>query len=361
MKNIEPEDQRDQYSSCMYDDLASNQLRTGDIVELVFSDFEKIVRHNSLLSLFKDFEDNLDYPKNLWAILNKNCDMVHMPEQKRHFTGNLFIVPLQGLRIALKKGALKDILYSEEEQSINKILIKSYQEYLANKVKKETLRQEGESDRDYGTRIEGIVKPAICKMKKIITKDIQSSNNLQDILTSLKDFVREEPPIYLSIVEFEDSQSWKKSLRNFEDKQKEIQEKNSKIILKSGAEDRLSKLTLNQLDSEGIFFYEPSLEIFDKENDLSYLIQIEDMITLKTKEDMHKSGDLVKLLLNKRVATLTRNFSDRLLNITGNYFSKIGTPDVMADKVLSLYTKIYSNDFFLGIKEYNQNNREPVI
>ena len=355
MKNIEQEDQRDQYSSCMYDDLASNQLRTGDIVELVFSDFKKIVRHNSLLSLFKDFEDNPDYPKNLWAILNKNCDMVHMPEQKRHFTGNLFIVPLQGLRIALKKGALKDILYSEEEQSINKILIKSYEEYLANKVKKEERQKKGESNKDYGIRIEGIVRPAICKMEKFITKDIQNSNNLQDILTSLKGFVGEKNPIYLSIVEFEDSQSWKKSLKKFEKEQKEIQKKNSKIILKSGAEDRLSKLTLNQLDSEGLFFYEPSLETFGKGNDLSYLIQIEDMITLKTKEDMHKPGDLVKLLLKKRVATLTRNFSDRLLNITGNYFSKIGTPDVMADKVLSLYTKIYPNDFFLSIEEYKKN------
>ncbi len=70
---------------------------------------------------------------------------------------------------------------------------------------------------------------------------------------------------------------------------------------------------------------------------IKLLIQFEDIITLKVKEEIQKTGHLISLLIEKRCVSLTRNFSDRLLNMMGTYFSKIGTPDVMADRILALY------------------------
>ena len=66
---------------------------------------------------------------------------------------------------------------------------------------------------------------------------------------------------------------------------------------------------------------------------------------------MQRSGKLSRLLIEKRIASLKKNFSDRLLNIMGNYFSKIGTSDVMVNKVLHLYKKIYPSNFFLSGKD----------
>ena len=57
----------------MYDESQSqNRLRAGDVVKLGLNDFKRIARHDSILDIFQDFENNPDYNNMLWAVLNKN-------------------------------------------------------------------------------------------------------------------------------------------------------------------------------------------------------------------------------------------------------------------------------------------------
>jgi hypothetical protein len=109
----------------------------------------------------------------------------------------------------------------------------------------------------------------------------------------------------------------------------------------------INELFLNQQDSKGIFYFEPSIDLFNKEvNDFSYFIEIEDILTLKISEESIQNGQLVQLLSANRVVGLTRNFSDRLQNIMGNYFSKIGTADVKASGILALYSECFEKFSF---------------
>ena len=119
----------------MYEKELPDILRTGDIVKLDINDFEKIIRHRPLLKLFQDFEKNSDYSSRFWTILNKSCDMVH--NDKRYFSNNLFLVPLQGLKSTLKKGTLGKVLYSSQTKSSSQILIDSYKKYFLKKIKHE--------------------------------------------------------------------------------------------------------------------------------------------------------------------------------------------------------------------------------
>ena len=328
------------------------------MIQLNVDDFKKITRHQSPISLFEDFEKNPEYANSLWAILNKNCDMVHNEDEPRYFSNNLFLAPLQGLRSTLKKGTLGKILHSRQTQSISKFLVNEYKKHLTQKAKKESPRQKEESDKSYEQRIATrIVQPAIKELNNLIDSSSQEEPQIQDLIESLE---RQAPrPIRFDLKNFKNTNAWGNILRKAEeiDQQKKVQ--SDKIILKSNAaKNQLSTLTLNQRDSQGIFYYEPNINISSKNHDLSYLIQLEDMITLKISPDMQTSGGLVNLLIGKRKVSLTSNFSDRLLNIMGNYFSKIGTPDVMADKILLLYKEVYPDEFFLSEKEFSEYNNE---
>ena len=347
-----------EYKHLMYEETPdSKKLRSGDVVRLRIDDFKKIARHDSMINLFSDFKDNPDYPENFWAILNKSCDMVHDPQNGRTFKNNLFIAPLQGLKSALRKGTL-NLLHSSEGPSILNIFIDSYRHYFTGKSKRENPKKKSESHEEYSKRIGvDIVRPTIEKIKELVSVDNVGCDHPQDIVASLKQNVQ-NVPIHSDIVEFESSPEWKKELKKFNENQKEIKRRDSSIILKKDAEEsKIADLALNQLDSQGIFFYEPSPMISNPEHDLSYLIQLEDMVTLKVSEDLKKSGEMTNLLLTKRVAMLTRSFSDRLLNIMGSYFSKIGTPDVVPGMVLGLYKKIYADSFYINIKEYEKERK----
>ena len=105
------------------------------------------------------------------------------------------------------------------------------------------------------------------------------------------------------------------------------------------------------MDSRGFFYYEPDNSLSKQDHDLSYIIQLDDMISLKIKEDIKKDGELIKLLKKNRVVSLTENFSDRLLNIMGNFFSKIGTPDVNSSEIIELYVKSYHGSFVMPPKD----------
>ena len=112
------------------------------------------------------------------------------------------------------------------------------------------------------------------------------------------------------------------------------------------------------MDSQGIFFYEPKKNLSKLNYDLSYIIQLEDIISLKINEKVQKSGKLFNLLIEKRVVSLTENFSDRLLNIMGNFFSKIGTEDIRSEELLDLYVKTYPDSFFMNENKFN--NRSTI-
>ena len=345
------------YHSDMYESVDQMKLRTGDVIRLELEEIKSIVRHESVLSLFENYDQNGDYDSKLWAVLNKPCDMVHLPAHNRYFRNNLFLVPLQSLRTALKKGTLGELLHSDKIIAPEKLVLDNYKKYFTQKAKNDNSKEEHEDAKQYNIRLqEQIVNPVIEKIKAL-TEDLVVDHP-EDLLEVLKTATKGNENIHSTFEEFQSSDYWKKPLANYNEKHQEILEKDSKIILKADvAKGKLAELTLNQLDSQGIFFYEPDSKISDPEHDLSYIIQLEDMITLKINREAQESGRLVDLLKEKRVVMLKRNFSDRLLNIMGNYFSKIGTPDVDSDKVLLLYKRIYKNDFFMDINDYDKSKK----
>ena len=160
------------------------------------------------------------------------------------------------------------------------------------------------------------------------------------LLDYLIEYTEKNDEIKKSLNDFKESEIWSKS-------DLENQTESKKIVLKLKAKDKLAKLCLNQLDSQGVFYYQPSKGLSETKYDLSYIIQLEDMITLKIDEKFQDSNNLVELLKKNRIVSLTENFSDRLLNIMGNFFSKIGTNDVMSDEIMDLYVKSYPDSFFL--------------
>ena len=281
--------------------------------------------------------------------------MVH--SKQRYFTDNLFIAPLQGLKTIIKKGTLgRDILESNKGKPINEKLDEAYKKYFKQKTKRDHPKKDEEGGKDYNKKIQEITKQTTNQFRKIISENIQDVSRPQDILESIKDFVKGSQKIYKDILNFENSQEWKQIIKDYEKEQKEVKEKSSKIILSKHGRNKLLSLALNQLDSSGIFFYEPNPKISSPEFDLSYVVQIEDMLSIKVKEEIQSSGELVELLKENRVAILDRNFSDRLLNIMGNYFSKIGTPDVDILKIFELYRTTFPDSFFTSDKEYKEAN-----
>lgn len=314
------------YPSTMYSN-GNHHLKTGDVVSLQLKDFKKIARHESMIGLFKQYEEDEQYSRRLWTVLNKSCDMVHDKENKRFFKSNLFLSPLQGLRNALIKGTLGKIIYLGDIPDSKEILIKAYRSFL----KKKNLKKEDVTE--------------IIKKIETIFHEKEKSGSVSQLLNYLIEYTLDHSKIKENLKEFKESDIWSKAVNSFDKKKKENVENNN-IILKKDAKDKLARLCLNQLDSQGIFYYEPTKGLSDSKHDLSYIIQLEDMITLKIKESVQKSGELVELLRKNRIISLTENFSDRLLNIIGNFFSKIGTDDVMSDKILELYFKTYPDSFF---------------
>ncbi len=340
----------DQYKSRMYDDsLDEGQLRSGDIVQLQVSDLQEVVRHRSALSIFQDFDQNKDYSSKLWAILNKSCDMVHDPKSERIFDTNLFLIPLQGLQSALRKGTLGKVLSrSEEPKTVDNIFKDAYEKYLSKKIKEYEPRKKNEDSSTYNKRVRSeIINPILGSLNEMITDDFEQMEHPKDVLDGLIDDTGNSE-LKLDLKEFQDSNIWKRTIIKYEQQKSKYIERDSKIFINKSVHRKLSDLAINQLDSKGIFFYEPMANISSDEHDLSYIIQLEDMITVKIMKEAQESGKLFDILIKNRKASLTRNFSDRLLNIMGNYFSKIGTPDIILTDILKLYTDIYPENFIIN-------------
>ena len=347
-----------QYKTKMYETSNSCNLRTGDVVLLELDDIKKIARHESVLDLFRHFDKTPEYYPKLWAILNKTCDMVHDPANDRHFKSNLFLAPLQMLRTALKKGTLGDLLYSEDIITPEKVLTDTFQKYFSKKAKNKNPNNSGMPPEQYYENLnKAVINPAVNKIKELIEGHESVIMNPAGLLEGLVISTKLNGEIQEELKSFMKSSEWEQEFNKYNMKQKETQEINSKIILKAEkASIKIAELAHNQMDSKGIFFYEPMDRISDPKYDLAYIIQLQDLITLKITKKVQENGDLFNLLIQKRVAMLTSNFSDRLLNIMGNYFSKIGTPDIMSDDILVLYKNVYPGDFYTSINEYKEHN-----
>ncbi len=316
------------YPSVMYPE-KSFSLKTGDVVLLKIDDFKNIVKHDSILDLFKQYNNDLKYKHCLWAILNKACDMVQDKEKNRHFKNNLFLAPLQGLMDVLKEGVLGNSPFVQGNvPSLEQSFIESYKIFL--KKNKEP---------------EKSIKSILKKIEGILKEGAEQTQSLDSLLDSLREYSKDSQILTENLIRFRKSEIWLKTVKSFNQEVKK-KKKESKINLNSSAiKNKLPKLFLNQMDSSGIFYYEPSTPLSSQGHDLSYIIQLDDMITLKIKEEVQKDGTLSNLLKEKRVISLTENFSDRLLNIMGIFFSKIGTPDVNPSSVIDLYIKSFPNSF----------------
>lgn len=344
-----------EFSNTMYQEPSGRDLHTGDIVRLSIEDFKKILRYESMERVLEQYLKDPNYSTGLWAILNQPCDMVHDDEKKRQMKGSLFLAPLQGLRAALKKGIpAGDVLHYINMPKVENVLTDSYRSYLEIQTRTDNPRPKEESNADYQKRINGdYINPAIDGVKRVIQPIIDETEEPTDLLEVLVDSTKEHPTMNDSLKSFASSTEWTKAIEKFNEQKKQVEDRNNLIILKSkSSEDILAKLCLNQLDSQGLFFFEPHPKISDPKHDLAFVIKLDDLLTLKINKDVLAKGDLHKILVERRHLCLTENFSDRLLNIMGNYFSKIGTNDVMSGTVLDLYTQIYPDTFFASDSKY---------
>ncbi len=340
------------YKPIMYAE--TEYLRTGDILRLDFEDFKSFVRHESILPLFQQFEGDASYSAKLWVLLNQPCDMVHDPENGRYFKSNVFLAPLQGLMSALRKGVIGDLVYFEDVRQPENVFIESYKTYLKSKIEAENPKGATEQPKDYGLRIHALIEPTLKRIEEELEPVKGQFHDPTDVLNVMKEYLAADANLVNSIEELGGQDLWKKGVAKFETTKAEAEKRNNSLILKANAQDRLASLGLNQLDSQGVFFYEPHAEISNKETDLAFVVLLQDMITVKVKKESQTDGSLYKLLLSKRALSLSENFSDRLLNIMGNYFSKIGTGDVRSDKIIELYSTTFAGHFFTSEKEYTK-------
>ena len=340
------------YSSKMYESSAPECLRTGDVVCLASADFKEFVKHSPMLAVLKQFEENESYAPKFWAVLNKPCDMVH--GGGRVFKSNLFLAPLLGFKLALKRELFGDGLLSLKQVPKSKdVLIEAYRVHMLSAVEKEHPKGDQEKRAAHRLRIDAFVAPAVAKLREIIESSDEESESPEQLLRDLIEFTKEEPNISSSLAGFASDRGWLSALKKYDETKVAAQVQDGKIVLKaSAAKGPLADLCLNQMDSKGIFFFEPHSDLSSKGTDLAFIIELQNMLTLKIKQSALDDGALFKMLMDKRRVSLTENFSDRLLNIMGNYFSKIGTDDVMVDEVIRAYKEQFPNEFFSTVQEF---------
>lgn len=345
-----------EYPTTMYREPTDKCLHTGDIVRLDLSDFKKILRYEAMEKVLEQYLNDPNYKTGLWAVLNQPCDMVHDPDKKRQMKGSLFLAPLQGLRAALRKGIpAGDVIHNTSLASAENVVVEPYKKFLEGQAWNEYPRPDHEPQKDYYKRINAeIVAPSITGLERTIEPIKGQAEDPSDLLDALIES-SDGQSIGTSLKAFKASSEWNKALEKYNKNKEDTEARNKVIILKSNAsEDILAKLFLNQLDSQGVFYFDPHSKISDPENtDLAFVIKMDDLLTLKINREILENGELHRILISKRHLSLTENFSDRLLNIMGNYFSKIGTDDVMAGAVLGLYTKVYGDSFFLSDSQYD--------
>ena len=328
-------------------------LRTGDVVQLELSDFKIILRNYPLLEkLLESYHLDNKYRSKYWAILNKPCDMVHNSEDKRVFDTNLFLCPLQSLLHELKpSGAFKK--YVNNPKAITpcgeklKTLLMSFLNTKLNrefKISPTTPAKEKEAIIKTKTELQNNI---LTSLDEKIFSSFSEIEDPETIESSLHNFASEPGNFHEFINDFFLNLSANKEWNSYKEERESALKSIQNIEISKSGISTINELFLNQLDSRGIFFYEPTIDLLSKEvDDFSFFIELEDMLTLKVNKESIDDGTLVNLLINKRKIGLNRNFSDRLQNIMGYYFSKIGTADVKTDDVLSLYSTCFEKFIF---------------
>lgn len=325
-------------------------LATGDIIKLDLDFFKKFSRYETIIPLFEEFLKNPNYSSNLWAVLNKPCDMVHDKDGNRFLDKNLFLCPLKNFQVAFKN---KEILADCAKHGTMPITPFGKTRQLYTKFTKEYLNQELPFNKDASPEEKEQRNEAYKKAKESMTgffEKVLSDESIEYdfVIPYLKEYNEEEDKGItdsMALGKFleylESLPEWGRYGEELEDFKKE----DSKIKLKKSKLGKISNFILNQNDSAGLFYYEPHIDLMNGDVDISYYIELDEVLTLKVKEVHQKDGSLVKALTDGKILNLDHNFSDRLLNIMGNYFSKIGTEDVKSSPILKIYETILKDDF----------------
>lgn len=336
-----------------FDNEAEKRLRTGDVVRLELKDFKAILKnYNVLEPLLKSYDENPKYKSQLWAVLNKPCDMVHDGSQ-RFKSSSLFLAPLQSFLGELRK----DRVFSDYVlPPISVVPVKTFLSDFNNQYFKALSEKKFPMPKDAPHQVKGEIgkKQGAFKSnfsswfrKEIIDKF--DGNEVPDEVEQVLELFENtlDPNIYTTIKEFIRNllkdPAWIKYKKDYNKSVKQVDE----IRLNpEKINDMVKNVFVNQMEIRGRFYYEPNQSLYSEAvDDFSYIIELEDLITLKVTEESVKKGTLVELLQKRRLVGLTRNYSDRLQNIMGYYYSKIGTADVQSKNVLALYDECFDHFF----------------
>ncbi len=338
-----------------FDSEPEKRLRTGDVVRLELADFKSILKSYELLEpLLKSYDQNPKYKSQLWAILNKPCDMVHDGSQKFK-SSSLFLAPLQSFKGELRK----DKVFSDFVlPPLNVVPFKTFLNDFGDKY----FKSMGEKFFPFPLDATPLQKKEVGGKRSTFKNDHYQwvrteifdkfeGNEVPEILDQiLGQFTTTlDKKKYSVIIQFltdllKDA-SWDKYKKDFALSVKQSTE----VRLDSSKINEMARsVFINQMEIRGRFYYEPHQSLYSEAvDDFSYIIELEDLITLKVTEESVKKGTLVNLLKKKRLVGLTRNYSDRLQNIMGYYYSKIGTADVESKNVLALYNDCYDSFLIL--------------
>ncbi|MXZ51245.1 MAG: hypothetical protein F4Z09_10645, partial [Rhodobacteraceae bacterium] len=182
-----------------------------------------------------------------------------------------FLVPLQMLRTALRKGTLGDLLYSEDLIAPENLLTDAYKKYFSKKARYKNPYDSAISQKQYYVDLnKTVIDPAVDKIKELIEGQVNEIDSPSELLNGLIKLTESDEEIQEDLKSFKESDEWQEELNKYNKKQKEVQEKNTKVIFKTQPKNKIAALALNQLDSQGIFFYEPMINIFNPDHDLAY-------------------------------------------------------------------------------------------
>lgn len=336
-----------------FDEEPEKRLRTGDIVRLDLNDFRAILKNYELLEpLLKSYDLNPKYKSKLWAILNKPCDMVHDGTQ-RFKSSSLFLAPLQSFLGELRKDRIfaEYVLPPKTIEPIKDFLISLSKNYFYGEANRfftcdpKASLEEKKSIKEQRTNFQDIHHAWILEEVLNFLDGNEAPDTTEEVFTlfSETEAVKGLPHIEGFLKNLPNETKWIDYKKNYEQTVKEMGE----IHLNPKTINEMSKtIFVNQMEIRGRFYYEPHASLFSSEvNDFSYILELEDMITLKVSESAVSNGSLVDLLKEKRLVGLTRNYSDRLQNIMGYYYSKIGTADIQSKVVLALYDECFDHFF----------------
>jgi len=305
-------------------------LRTGDVLKLTNDDFKYLAKHESIKELFNEFFQTEIFKHGYWAIINKPCDMVETKDGSRTFDTNLLLCPLRGFKSALKENILKGFLEQNIKPPRDEFirLFKEEQKMFFHKQTKDTIKDHYERER----RAKDFANETAKRIKELTTTERTTPQLFAAALLEILKRNKFQKDRVISIV---NSDPWARYIIQFETSSKQ----QAKLKLDKNGIKSFASLCLNQFDSKGIFFYEPHNSISNKDIDLSFIIKLDEMISFKIRPDLIYHRRVSEFLRKKKILGLKENFSDRLLNIVGNYFSKIGTSDVSFTPILELYKK----------------------